>query len=160
MLGGGLWRAYSSSPPSSSLMRSTETTRSPSAVSNTITPWVERPAMRMPLTGQRMSLTAVGDQHDLVSLLNREGGDEFADSSAVIAMAVMPLPPRPGRAVFVRRRALAETVDRNRQHELLDGGEFDIALRAQFDPVADSPRLRQFPPHRARRAAPREARLR
>ncbi len=48
----------------------------------------------------------------------------------------MPLPPRPGGAVFIGRRALAETVDGNRQHELLGGGEFHIALRAQFDPVA------------------------
>ena len=39
----------------SSLIRSTETTRSPSAVSNTITPWVERPAMRIPSTRVRMS---------------------------------------------------------------------------------------------------------
>jgi hypothetical protein len=39
----------------SSVMCSTDTTCSSSAVSNTITPWVERPAMRMPSTGQRIS---------------------------------------------------------------------------------------------------------
>lgn len=39
----------------SSVMCSTETTCSSSAVSNTITPWVERPAIRMPSTGQRIS---------------------------------------------------------------------------------------------------------
>ena len=36
--------------------RSTETTRSSSAVLSTITPCVERPAMRMPATGVRISL--------------------------------------------------------------------------------------------------------
>ena len=39
----------------SSPMRSTDTTFSSSAVLNTITPCVERPAMRMPFTGQRIS---------------------------------------------------------------------------------------------------------
>jgi hypothetical protein len=39
----------------SSVSRSTATTRSFSAVLKTMTPCVERPAMRMPLTGQRMS---------------------------------------------------------------------------------------------------------
>src|SRR6516162_2459550 len=39
----------------SSVNRSTEATRSLSAVENTITPCVARPAMRMPSTGQRMS---------------------------------------------------------------------------------------------------------
>ncbi len=39
----------------SSLNRSTDATFSPSAVENTMTPCVERPAMRMPSTGQRMS---------------------------------------------------------------------------------------------------------
>lgn len=45
----------SSSSSSASLMRSTETTRSSAAVSNTMTPWVLRPAMRTPSTGTRMS---------------------------------------------------------------------------------------------------------
>ena len=39
----------------SSPMCSTETTCSSSAVSNTITPWVERPAIRISSTGQRIS---------------------------------------------------------------------------------------------------------
>src|SRR5262249_17365084 len=39
----------------SSVNRSTEATRSLSAVENTITPCVARPAMRIPSTGQRMS---------------------------------------------------------------------------------------------------------
>ncbi len=39
----------------SSPMCSTDTTCSSSAVSNTMTPWVERPATRMPSTGQRIS---------------------------------------------------------------------------------------------------------
>ena len=43
-----------SSPPSSEI-RSTDATFSPSAVLNTMTPWVERPAMRMPSTGQRIN---------------------------------------------------------------------------------------------------------
>ena len=44
---------FSASP--SSLMCSTDTTRSSSAVSNTITPCVERPAMRISSTRVRMS---------------------------------------------------------------------------------------------------------
>jgi hypothetical protein len=44
--------------PSSSLNRSTDTTRSSSAVLSTITPCVERPAMRMPDTGVRINLPA------------------------------------------------------------------------------------------------------
>jgi hypothetical protein len=50
---------YSPLPPlpfsASSPMCSTDTTCSSSAVSNTITPWVERPAIRMPSTGQRIN---------------------------------------------------------------------------------------------------------
>ena len=52
------WRARyspSSSSSSASPIRSTETTRSCSSVSNTITPCVARPAMRMPATGILMS---------------------------------------------------------------------------------------------------------
>ena len=45
---------FSSSPPSS-VSRSTDATFSPSPVENTMTPCVERPAMRIPSTGQRMS---------------------------------------------------------------------------------------------------------
>ena len=45
----------SSASASASPIRSTETTRSCSAVWNTMTPCVVRPAMRMPATGTRMS---------------------------------------------------------------------------------------------------------
>ena len=47
---------YSSSSPPSSLRRSSETTFSSSAVLSTMTPCVDRPAMRMPDTGVRISL--------------------------------------------------------------------------------------------------------
>ena len=40
-------------------------------------------------------LAAVGHQHDLVALLDREGGDQPAVLARSTAMATMPLPPRP-----------------------------------------------------------------
>src|SRR5262249_10440652 len=115
-------------------MRSTETTRSSSAVSNTITPWVERPAMRMPSTPQRMSWprlvtsmiwslssTRDGRPRAPVGLGNRHGDDAFAAA--------------PGGAVLVRRRALAEAACRDGQHELLGRRHLDIALLAELDRV-------------------------
>jgi hypothetical protein len=42
-----------------------------------VTPCVERPAMRMSSTGAD-ELAAVGHQHDLVAVLDGEGGDELA----------------------------------------------------------------------------------
>src|ERR1700732_4895873 len=90
-------------------MRSTETTRSPSAVSKTITPWVERPAMR-----------AAAER--AVALAPTHGDDTFSAAT--------------GDAVFVRRRALAVTVLGDREHKLLGRRHFHIALLAELDGAA------------------------
>src|SRR3984885_313054 len=89
---------YSPLPPlpfsASSPMCSTDTTCSSSAVSNTMTPWVERPAIRIPATGQRiswpLSVTSMiwsesSTGNDATSLPLRP----FTD------IATIPLPPRP-----------------------------------------------------------------
>ena len=68
-----------SSPSSDS--RSTEATFSPSAVENTMTPWVERPGDADAVDRAADQLAAVGDQHDLVALLDRERGDQPAVAS-------------------------------------------------------------------------------
>src|SRR6185312_2711267 len=93
--------AYAS--PSSSLSRSTETTRSSSAVLSTITPCVERPAMRIPATGVRISLpwsvtimiwsaSSTGKDATSRPVLPRIFFEPFLPSR--IDMATMPLPPR------------------------------------------------------------------
>src|ERR1700691_3835416 len=77
-------------------------------------------------------LPAVGDQHDLVALLDRERadqppvllGDRHGDDAFAAAV---------GSAVLVGRRALAETLFGNRQHELFGGGQFRIAGLAELD---------------------------
>src|SRR5262245_17638757 len=78
----------------SSLIRSTETTRSASAVSNTITPWVERPAMRIPSTRVRMSWPPSVTS---MSWSWSSTGNEAITRPVVLvsAMATIPLPPRP-----------------------------------------------------------------
>ena len=132
-------KPYSSS---SSLSRSTDTTCSSSAVLSTITPCVERPAMRMPETGVRISLPCVGHQHDLVGLLDRERGDQLADLRLEHELAALLLPDvhgddafaaAAGDAVLVGRGALAVAALRQRQHELLGRRHFDIALFAELD---------------------------
>src|SRR5664279_1448430 len=77
-------------------------------------------------------LAGVGDQHDLVALLDREGADDLAGllgqrhgDDAFAAAA--------GGPVFIRRRALAVAALRQRQHELLGRRQFDVALRTEFD---------------------------
>ena len=137
--------------------RSTEATRSPSAVENTITPWVERPAMRMPSTGQRInwppsvtsmiwSLSSTGNDATSRPVLfgDRHGDDAFAAAA--------------GGAVLVRRRALAEAFFGDRQHELLRGRQVHVALPGQArwrprPPRASAPFSSPSP--FARRAAPR-----
>ena len=59
-------------------MRSTETTCSSSAVSNTITPCVARPGDADARDRHADELAAVGHQHDLVAVLHRERSDERA----------------------------------------------------------------------------------
>ena len=92
------WRCSARYPPlssPSSESRSTETTRSSSAVSNTITPCVERPAMRMPSTRRADQLAAVGDQHDLVARPRPGTRRPARPVLPVTDIATMPLPPRP-----------------------------------------------------------------
>ncbi len=77
-----------------SVMCSTETTCSSSAVSNTITPWVERPAMRMSSTGQRINWPFIGHQHDLIAVLDRNDATSLP-LRLLTDIATMPFPPRP-----------------------------------------------------------------
>ena len=120
-------------PFSTSGMCSTETTRSSSAVSNTITPCVERPTMRMPSTGTRISWPPIGDEHDLVALLDREGADQPAvplvDGHGDDAFAAAS-----GDAVLVGRGALAVAVLRHREDELLVRAHLGVALAADSPP--------------------------
>src|SRR5579871_984885 len=77
-------------------------------------------------------LAAIGDQHDLVAVLDRKRrddaavflGDRHGDDAFAAAI---------GGAVFIGRRPLAKTFFRDRQHELLGGGQLDVALLAEFD---------------------------
>ena len=140
----GLRSPYEPFSSPSSPIRSTETTRSSSAVSNTITPCVERPAMRMPFDRAADELAAVGHQHDLVGLLDRERGDQPADLVRS-SRALLAFPDRhrddafaaaAGDPVLVGRRALAVAALGNRQHELLGRRHLDIALLAELDRAA------------------------
>ena len=45
--------------------------------------------------GRADQLAAIGDQHDLIGLLDREGGDQLPVLGRCTAIATMPLPPRP-----------------------------------------------------------------
>ena len=99
-------------------MRSTDTTFSLSSVLKMRTPCVLRPAMRTSSTGHADQLAAVGDQHDLVALLDREGGHQPAvalvDDHGDDAFAAAA-----GDAVVVGRGALAEAALGHGQHVLL-----------------------------------------
>src|SRR6266508_1432691 len=86
-------------------------------------------------------LAAVGDQHDLVGLLHREGRDHAAGltgqrhgDDAFAAAA--------GGAVLVGRVALAEAALRQRQDELLGRRHLHIAPLAELDGVIDRRFLR------------------
>src|SRR5262245_10390576 len=84
---------YSSSSPSSD-SRSTETTRSSSAVLSTITPCVERPAIRMPDTVVRISLPA--SVTSITWSASSTGKEPTMRPVFFVSdMATIPLPPRP-----------------------------------------------------------------
>ena len=76
-------------------------------------------------------LAAVGDQHDLVAVLDREGGDQRAvplvDRHGDDAFAAAP-----GDPVLVGRRALAVAVLRDGQDELLGGAHLGVALLGEL----------------------------
>ncbi len=81
------------SSPSSSVTRSTETTFSSSAVSKTMTPWLPRPTMRMPLTGQRISCPP--SVTSMIWSASSTGKEAISGPlRPFTAMATMPLPPR------------------------------------------------------------------
>jgi hypothetical protein len=77
-------------------MCSTETTRSPSEVLNTRTPFDARLTMRMPSTGTRMSWPPL-----LTSMISSETSTGNAATKGPISLSLvgsvarMPLPPRP-----------------------------------------------------------------
>src|ERR1700736_4300577 len=78
----------------SSPICSTDTTCSSSAVSNTMTPWVERPAIRMPSTGQRISCPL--SVTSMIWSLSSTGNDATSlPLRPFTDIATMPLPPRP-----------------------------------------------------------------
>ncbi len=85
----------SPSSASTSLMRSTETTFSPSAVRNTRTPLLARLVKRMPPTGTRMSW-APSEISMMPSLSSTGKAATRRPISAVllVSVALMPLPPR------------------------------------------------------------------
>src|SRR5207249_9259433 len=84
-------------------------------------------------------LAAVGDQHELIGFLYREGSDQPADArtngAALVAVVHCDnaLSAAPGGTILVRRGSLAEPPFGDRQHELLRRGHFHIALFAELD---------------------------
>ena len=97
--------------------------------------------MRMPLDGDADHLAAIGDEHDLVGLLDREGGDQRAvslvDDHGDDAFAAAA-----GDAVFERRGPLAVAALGDGEHELLGGAHLRIALlrAARLDRLLPPPR--------------------
>src|SRR3978361_1181657 len=87
-------------------------------------------------------LAAVGYQHELVGLLDRERGHQPADLRLDRLLTLLAFPDRHraktfaaavGDAVLVGRRALTEASLGHRQDELLGRRHLDIALLAEFD---------------------------
>src|SRR4030081_1187772 len=72
-------------------------------------------------------LTLVGDQHDLVTVLDRERRHQLA-VAAVHGHRDDSLAAAPRGPVLERRRALAIAVFADGQNELLAGGPLDMAL--------------------------------
>src|SRR5262249_664117 len=87
-------------------------------------------------------LAAIGDQHELVPVLDRERGDQLARFLPDRAVALAHIhgddafSAATGDAVFVRRRALAVAALGDREHELLGRRHFHIALLAELDGAA------------------------
>src|SRR5262247_660228 len=87
-------------------------------------------------------LTAVGDQHELVPVLDRERRDQLAGFLPDRAVTLAHIhgdnafSAATGDAVFVGRRALAVAALGDREHELLGRRHFHIALLAELDGAA------------------------
>uniref|UniRef100_A0A0N5A0B3 Glutamate synthase large subunit n=1 Tax=Parastrongyloides trichosuri TaxID=131310 RepID=A0A0N5A0B3_PARTI len=76
-------------------------------------------------------LAAVGDQHEVVRLLDREGGGQTRARAAAQAVGRQPLPAPPGAAILIGRGPLAEAGFRDRQNELLGRAQFGDTLHRQ-----------------------------
>src|SRR5262249_549284 len=87
-------------------------------------------------------LAAIGDQHELVPVLDRERRDQLAGFLPDRAVALAHIHAHDafsaatGDAVFVGRRALAVAALGDREHELLGRRHFHIALLAKLDGAA------------------------
>src|SRR5215470_10841064 len=97
-------------------------------------------------------LAAVGDQHDLVAVLDRERGDQLAGllPDGAVALAHVhgddAFAAAAGDPVLVGRGTLAVAALGNGQHELLGSRHRDVALLAKLDGLAAV----EAAPHRAR----------
>src|SRR5262249_19253994 len=84
-------------------------------------------------------LAAVGDQHELVGFLDRERRHQPADTRAngTALLAVVhrndALSAAAGGPVLVGRGSFAEAALGDREHELLRGRHFHVALLAELD---------------------------
>src|SRR5262249_24058618 len=100
-----------------------------------------------PLDAGADQLAAIGDQHELVLVLDRERGDELAGflPDAAVALAHVhrndAFSATTSDAVLERRGALAVTAFGNREHELLGRRHFHVALLAKRDRVRGFLRL-------------------
>src|SRR5215831_7961517 len=87
-------------------------------------------------------LAAVGHQHELVPLLDREGRDQLAGFLPDRAVALAHIhgdnafSAAAGDAVFVGRGAFAEAAFGHAEHELLGRRHFYVALLAELDGAA------------------------
>src|SRR6516162_5350172 len=87
-------------------------------------------------------LTAVGHQHELIPVLDRERRDQLAGFLPDRAVALAHIhgddafSAAAGDAVFVRRGAFAEAAFGHAEHELLDRRHFHVALLAELDGAA------------------------
>src|SRR3954451_8630671 len=77
--------------------------------------------------GAADELAAVGHEHDLIRILDRERGNERA-VAAVPRHGGDALPAAAGDAVFVTRSPLAVAIGRDGEDELLGGAELGVAL--------------------------------
>ena len=83
-------------------------------------------------------LAAVGDEHDLVRVLDREGRHQLADLAGLGCISgADTLAAATGNTEVIGRRALAETLFGYGKYELLARLEFLVALLAEFALLGD-----------------------